>query len=161
MDTESFLASTFSFVDDEKQFAGSSCPGANTALSVDLEWLRRTHDIGVIVSLNESSIDGAAVERAGMRHLALCVADYRAPSMDQLQQLEDFLGVPLPTRRVLFHCNAGMGRTGTLLACMLVRHRGLSAAEAIAHVRAARRGSVQTYKQEDGVKQYAASLAPP
>ena len=46
-----------------------------------------------------------------------------------------------------------MGRTGTVLAAMIMcDDPALSADEAIAKIRKLRRGSVQTYKQEDGVR---------
>jgi protein-tyrosine phosphatase len=47
-----------------------------------------------------------------------------------------------------------LGRTGTVLACYLVR-RGLSADEALARVRAARPGAVETRAQEAAVRTYA------
>ncbi|MGI5819927.1 MAG: dual specificity protein phosphatase family protein [Armatimonadota bacterium] len=51
------------------------------------------------------------------------------------------------------HCLAGLGRTGTLIACYLVT-RGLSAEDAIAQVRRARPGSVQTELQEKAVERW-------
>jgi len=52
-------------------------------------------------------------------------------------------------------CYAGIGRTGTVLACYLV-HRGEEPAEAIIRVRRLRPGSIETPEQETAVRQYAA-----
>jgi ADP-ribosyl-[dinitrogen reductase] hydrolase len=49
--------------------------------------------------------------------------------------------------RFAMHCYAGLGRTGMIAARLLVEH-GLAPAEAIARVRAARPGSIETSGQE-------------
>ena len=49
------------------------------------------------------------------------------------------------------HCMAGRGRTGTMIACYLVS-QGMSAEDAIAEVRRARPGSIQTEAQEQAVR---------
>ena len=49
-----------------------------------------------------------------------------------------------------------MGRTGVGLAMALVMLERMTASDAVKHVRAKRRGSVQTFKQEDGVAAFAA-----
>ncbi len=52
---------------------------------------------------------------------------------------------------VVVACLGGLGRTGTIVACML-RDAGLEANGAIAATRAARHGAIQTDVQEDFVR---------
>ncbi len=40
------------------------------------------------------------------------------------------------------HCKAGLGRTGTLIACYMMKHFQMTAAECIAWLRIVRPGSV-------------------
>ncbi len=64
--------------------------------------------------------------------------------------------------KVLIHCKAGKGRSGTLAAALLVAG-GLSATDAIAAVRRHRPGAIETAAQEDWVHNqtaHAASGAP-
>lgn len=52
------------------------------------------------------------------------------------------------------HCLLGHGRTGTLLACYLVKARALSGAAAIREIRRLRPGSIETREQEEAVIQF-------
>ena len=54
---------------------------------------------------------------------------------------------------VAVHCAAGKGRTGTVLAAYLVT-QGMTAGEAIRKVRELRPGSVETYEQEQMIREW-------
>lgn len=50
---------------------------------------------------------------------------------------------------VALHCWAGLGRAGTVAARILMEREGMRADEAIAYVRQARPGSIETAAQVD------------
>jgi len=54
---------------------------------------------------------------------------------------------------VVFHCLGGLGRTGTMAACLLIE-TGVAATLAITAVRAARPGAIENKAQEDFVLAY-------
>ena len=56
-------------------------------------------------------------------------------------------------RPVVVTCYAGIGRTGTVLACYLV-HQGEPPKDAVSKIRDLRPGSIQTPQQEEAVYQY-------
>ncbi|MFO0944425.1 MAG: dual specificity protein phosphatase family protein [Planctomycetota bacterium] len=61
--------------------------------------------------------------------------------------------------KVLVHCHYGCDRTGAVLACYLVTRKGLSADDAVAHVRAANPNALSAEGYAEAVATYARILA--
>jgi ADP-ribosyl-[dinitrogen reductase] hydrolase len=61
-------------------------------------------------------------------------------------------------KNVVVHCRGGLGRTGTVAACVLVALGRHTAEDAIETVRKARRGTIQTNEQEGFVRRFEETL---
>lgn len=115
----------------------------------------RRQGVALLVNLHARPHDPSRLARHGMRQLHLPVADFAAPAPDQLDRgVAAIRAAVAADQGVAVHCGAGLGRTGTLLACFLVDD-GLDAPSAIARVRAARPGSVETAGQVAAVAAFA------
>ena len=122
--------------------------------------LRFLWDRGVraILSLTEQPLDDATVRTFGFDYGHVPVPDMTAPRMADIARAMVFIETAERQRKpVVVHCAVGRGRTGTILACYLVR-KGADAADAIQQVRARRPGSVETFDQEAVIHDYQALL---
>ena len=134
----------------EGKLAASSYPR-------DDDHLRALHTAGVraLVTLHERPIDQEKLDALGIAAQHYPVQDFAAPSLDQIEAAVAFIERKLAAGEgVAVHCAAGLGRTGTVIACYLV-HQGYTPDEAIAHVRSQRPGSVETGEQQAIVYTYA------
>src|SRR5213596_1808732 len=90
---------------------------------------------GVVVSLECDRLNTFEIEDAGFEHKNICVEDFTSPTFDQIDDFVAFAEAKLTEgKKVLVHCYAGRGRTGTMLAAFLI-HRGMSADAAIREIR--------------------------
>ena len=138
--------------------AGMERPGTFAPLRDDLEFLKM-HNLSAIVSLSEQRLEKAFIEEFGFAYLHLPVPDFTAPSFGQIEQFMEFQRTAEASGvGAVVHCGAGLGRTGTMLACALVS-RGYDAESAIERVRTLRPYSIETVEQEDAVRAYSSALA--
>src|SRR5207253_8056411 len=95
----------------------------------------RKMGFGVVVSLECDRLNTFEIEDAGFEHKKICVEDFASPTFDQIDDFVAFAEAKLGEgKKVLVHCYAGRGRTGTMLAAFLI-HRGMSADAAIRQIR--------------------------
>jgi ADP-ribosyl-[dinitrogen reductase] hydrolase len=131
-------------------------------LDVDMNAIRDWGAVAVVTLVEDHEL--ATLQVAGMqpavenRHMAW----YHLPITDVSAPDERFLiawhkaGAALRHRLsngfdIVVHCKGGLGRAGTVAATLLVE-LGLTPSEAIAMVRAARPGAIETSAQEDFVR---------
>ncbi len=129
--------------------AGVSRPRSGDAVTL-LDCL----GIRALLSLSETPLPHDLLESVQWRVAHLPIADFTAPTMEQIahavRTINQFRAEGTP---VAVHCGAGLGRTGTILACYLVA-QSTSASEAIAWVRAQQPGAIETAEQEAAVMAY-------
>jgi atypical dual specificity phosphatase len=138
---------------DEPNILGSCNPSTE-----DLEELRR-QGFDVVVSLLREQeqpprYDAAHVHELGFVRRNIPVQDFQPPSLAQLAEFVDFVLQLREGSRVVVHCQAGVGRTGTFAAAYWIA-RGLPAAEAIRRIRVARTHAVETEEQVAALEEFA------
>jgi atypical dual specificity phosphatase len=132
----------------EGKLAGSAIPTSKD----EVKWMQ---DEGVksIVTIREEPLDEDWIN--GMNYLHVLSNDMGVPSFDDLKSSVDYIHKKIQNKEpVLVHCLAGLGRTGTILACYLIKYEKMSAVNAIQHVREKRYGSIQSLVQEEMIFQY-------
>lgn len=133
--------------------AGMPAPGLTNDLEYDLDLIRKT-GITQLVTLTTEALPAAPLQARGIASLFFPIEDMDAPMLPAAlalcRQVAELLA---QGHAVGYHCKAGMGRTGTMLAAQLI-WEGLGAADALTQVRSVEQSWVQSDKQVRFLSQF-------
>lgn len=112
---------------------GGSFPAGQAALLASHE------GVGAVIDVRSEACDDAAeLERCGLAFLHLPTPDHHAVPQEMLDEAVAFAAdARADERRLLIHCEHGIGRSATVALCVLV-DRGMSPMEALKGAKDAR-----------------------
>eukprot|EP00760_Papus_ankaliazontas_P000911 PhM_4_TR10306/c0_g1_i1/m.42824/K06639/CDC14; cell division cycle 14 len=134
------------------KFIAMSGPGATVRIddmnnvialgAAEMVPILREQNVRHVIRLNDKEYDRRAFTRVGIQHLELQFPDGSTPCDAILKKFMDYCEAAASGVALAVHCKAGLGRTGTLIACYMMKHYGLTAKECIAWCRMARPGCI-------------------
>ena len=150
------------------KLAVASRPRGGDWLEDDIASWKRAH-VNVVLSLltanEEREMDlrkeAGEVRAQGMDFTSFPIPDRQVPGSEaKWSEVLDRVAYELSTgKNVLVHCRQGIGRSGLVAACLLVK-KGMSPGAAIESVSAVRGVSIpETTEQRDWIDHYAVALA--
>lgn len=145
------MLSSFNWIIKD-MLAGSGQPGMIDTLENDVKFMKR---IGIkqIVTLTEKPLN-PPMSKYGFEEFHFAISDMGIPLPKKAEVICNHILQSIDRREpVLVHCKAGLGRTGTILACCLI-HLGKSPKEAINALRKKNKGYIQTTSQEMFIGHY-------
>lgn len=140
----------------DREIAGHSAPMSDD----DLNYLK-SKGIKALVRMAESHkarVTSTQVEKLGFMDCYEPVPDFTAPRKAQVDRMVTFIKQSVAEGKpVAVSCGAGIGRTGTVLACYLVS-KSYAAERAMDEVRHKRGAEIETDDQREAVRSYAKQL---
>lgn len=126
--------------------AGTPRPGIVQDIDYDLECLKRV-GITILVSLTTKPVEPGLLEKYGIKGLWLPIKDMHPPDLEEAEQMcRQVASLMAEGSVVAYHCRAGLGRTGTMLASHLIME-GQTALNALESVRMIEPQWVQSEEQ--------------
>jgi atypical dual specificity phosphatase len=131
----------------ENKLAAMAYPQSEVAFTL-------LYQIGIRAVLNLAEAPYETPHTLGLLTRHIPIADFTAPTLQQAKEAVTVISTCLDRNMpVAVHCLAGLGRTGTILACYLVGIE-MPANNAIISIREWRPGSIEVPEQEAVVYEY-------
>jgi atypical dual specificity phosphatase len=141
------------------KLAGMGRPGLLADLETDLESIAAA-GAGLVVSLTEEPLASERLRPFGLTGRHFPIQDMGVPAIGPAANLCREIERAMKDGAVVVHCHAGLGRTGTILAAVLV-WLGRRPDEAVDEVRGVARGYIQNRAQLDFVHRFGEAVRPP
>jgi|ERR1043165_5755027 atypical dual specificity phosphatase len=121
----------------------------------EYQWLRE-QGIQLIICLTDDPPPRAWINDAGLFSLHIPIEDMYPPTQKQIDVcLAAIRKANAKQIGVSIHCTAGLGRSGSMIACWFIDQEGMNGRDAIARIRRLRPGSVETDEQTEAVMEFA------
>lgn len=133
---------------------GTPRPGIVRDVEHDVEALQRLNT-KLLITLNENWTPPVAILSAhGITSHQVKITDMHAPTFEQALDLCDLVdGYLAEDRACIYHCRAGQGRTGTMLAAQLIYY-GENAETALAEVRSRNHKWIESQAQVEFLTEF-------
>jgi len=153
-----------------KEFSSVSGNSYRRDVSTDLQTLSSVYKTHVLVSLMkdeeykevhiESLFD--KVKEYNMEHLVYPIGDCHVPQNFEefnVEVVDKIIDRLRNGKNVVVHCMGGLGRTGLVCACCLLKlSPSIPPDEVIKSIRSSRKGTIQTYQQVTFVREFIAKV---
>ena len=132
-----------------ENIAASGLPNGRKHIS----WLK-DRGITTILCLLEQPLNKEEATSMGLRYVNIPMEDHGKPEVEKLLEAVDVIKETISRDgKILIHCAAGLGRTGTVLAAYLIKEEGFDVDSAVEYVRRRRPGSIER-KQVDALREF-------
>jgi hypothetical protein len=139
------------------RLAGMPRPGLHHSFEADAKALNRVGVNTVVTLTEEWQPPVARFAEYGLENFYVPIPDMAPPTMEQANETCGIVASALEAgRSVAFHCRAGRGRTGTMLAAMLIWYRS-DFETAIEQVKSTNRYWIESRSQMEFLDEFAAS----
>ena len=99
-----------------------------------VESLKSLGVVAVVNTCEEYPGPVAAYQKADIEQLRIPTIDFTPPCLEDVERAIEFMDEAAPRGSIYVHCKAGRARSATIVVCWLIHARGMTPAEAQAHL---------------------------